>query len=66
MRKSKFLEIDFERKRAYRKENPSNKKTTVCPICGFLLDVDNVGWYNFIVRCEHLFLRDAYSAVDLE
>ena len=38
---------------------------TTCSICGFLLDVQAEGkhklWYDFLVECEYLFLRNIYS-----
>ena len=55
--KPKFFEIDSIKKQIYRKENPVKKQETVCSISGFLLDVDNVGWFDFIVKCEHLLLK---------
>ena len=43
---------------------------TPCSICGFLLDVEAEGkhkrWYDFIVECEYLFLRNIYSDTDLQ
>ena len=73
--KTKSFEIDSikkqiyrkeNQKQIYRKENPIKKEEAVCSICGFLLDVDNVGWFDFIVKCKHLFLRNIHSADDLE
>ena len=32
----------------------------------FFLDIDNVGWFDFIIKCEQLFLRNIYSADELE
>ena len=32
----------------------------------FLLDIDNVGWFDFIIKCEQLFLRNIYSADELK
>ena len=49
--KPKFFEIDSIKKQIYSKENPIKKEETVCSICGFLLDVDNVRWFDFIVKC---------------
>ena len=64
--KEKFFGIDSIKKQIYRKENPIKKQETVCSICGFLLNVDNVGWFEFIVKCKHLFLRNINSSNDLE
>ena len=49
--KPKFFEIDSIKKQIYRKENPIKKEETLCSICGFLLEVDNVRWFDFIVKC---------------
>ena len=49
--KPKFFEINSIKKQICRKENPIKKEETVCSICGFLLDVDNVRWFDFIVKC---------------
>ena len=59
--KPKFLEVYTMRKQIYRKENPIDKNKTVCSICGFLLDVNQGGSIDFVVRFEHLFLRNIYS-----
>ena len=54
------------------KENPIVPSEIICSICGFLLDVHEMGegkhksWYNFIVECERLFLRNIYSKADLQ
>ena len=41
-----------------------------CSVCGFLFNVQAAGehkpWYNFIVECEHLFLRNIYGIKDFE
>ena len=44
---------------------------TTCSICGFLLDVEadseeHKNWYDFIIECEHLFLRNIHSSTDLK
>ena len=39
----KFFEIDDIKKQIFRKENPINKQSTICSICGFPLDIENVG-----------------------
>ena len=46
--KSKFFEIDDIKKKTYKNENPINKTKTICFICSFLLDSDNVGCLDFI------------------
>ena len=38
--KLKFLELDSLKKQSDRKDNPTDRKKTICSICGFLLDVD--------------------------
>ena len=43
---------------------------TPCSICGFLLDVEAERkykrWYDCILECEYLFLRNIYSDTDLQ
>ena len=39
---------------------------TICSICGFLLNVDSDGWFDLVVKCEHLFLRNIYTFNDLK
>ena len=63
--KPKFLELHDNRKHLFIKENPLIPSETTCVICGFLLDGEAKGdgklrWYDFIVDCEHLFLRNVY------
>ena len=70
--KSKFLELDDIKKQMFIKEIPFVPSETICCICGFLLYVHERGkgehksWYNFIVECEHLFLRNICSKADLQ
>ena len=68
--KSKFLDLNNIKKQNFVKENQFVPSKTVCSICGFLLDVHARGkhkrWYDFIVECEHLFLRNIYSDTDLK
>ena len=52
--------------KAYNKENPIDKQKTICSICGFLLDVNNGGWIDFVIRCEYLLLKNIYSYEELE
>ena len=41
--------------------------STVCYLCDFPLTADNEkGWFDFVVRCEYLFLRNIYSNGDLK
>ena len=41
--------------------------STVCYLCDFPLTADNEkGWFDFVVRCEYLFLRNIYSNDDLK
>ena len=69
--KPKFLELHDNRKYLFIKENPLIPSETTCAICGFLLDVEANGngklrWYDLIVDCEHLFLRNIYEEVELK
>ena len=63
--KPEFFEINDIKKQIFRKENPINRQNTICSICGFLLDI-NVGWFDFIVKCEHLFPNNINSGDELE
>ena len=56
--KPKFLEVDSIRKQICRKENPIDRQKTVCSVCGFLLCVNSGGWIDFVVKWEHLFLKN--------
>ena len=41
--------------------------STVCYLCDFPLTADSEkGWFDFVVRCEYLFLRNIYSNDDLK
>ena len=31
-----------------------------------MLDVEGEGWYDFVVNCEHLFLRNIYTSLELK
>ena len=69
--KPKFFELNDIKKQIFIKENPIVPSKTTCSICGFLLDVEadseeHKNWYNFIIECEHLFLRNIYSSTDLK
>ena len=66
----KFLCLNDIEKQIFIKENPIVPSKTICSICGFLLDVHTRGehkrWYDFIIECEYLFLRNIYSDTDLQ
>ena len=68
--KPKFYELSDIKKSVFVKENPIVLSETICCICVFLLDVGATGkqkrWYDFIVDCEHLYLRSIYSESDLK
>ena len=66
MIKLKFFELDSIKKQDFRKQNPLNNQS-VCSICDFslLAEAEN-GWFNFIVTCEHLFLKNIYSYDELK
>ena len=64
--KPKFFEIDYDKKQDFRKKNPV-KSDTVFYLCDFLLVADSEkGWFDFVVRCEYLFLNNIYSYNDLK
>lgn len=63
--KLNFLAVDSVANQIYIKENPIDRLKTTFSICGFLLDANNGEWIDFIVRCEHLFLRNNYSFDEL-
>ena len=65
--KPKFFEIDDIKEQIYLKENPVARSKTKCSICGFPIDADGGdGWFDFVVKCEHLFLRNIYTSNELE
>ena len=68
--KPKFLDVNDIKKQIFVKENPTIPSKTTCSICGFLLDVQARGehkrWYDFIIECEYLFLRNIYNHTDLQ
>ena len=67
--KPKFIELDYIQKQMFTRENPIISTKTKCCICGFLLDLEATGeskrWYDFIVECEYLFLKNIYSYDEL-
>ena len=64
--KPKFFEIDSAEKQKFRKDNPLDKNSLCC-LCDFPLAADSEkGWFDFVVRCEYLFLRNIYSYEDLK
>ena len=68
--KPKFIGVNDIKKQVFVKENTIVLSKTTCSICWFLLDVqaegENKRWYNFIVECECLLLRDIYNNTDLQ
>ena len=48
------------------KGNLIAQSKTMCSICGFLLNVDSDSWFDLVVKCEHLFLRNIYTFNDLK
>ena len=65
------MELHDNRKHLFIKENLLITSETTCTICGFLLDVEAKGdgklrWYDFIVECEHLLLRNIYEEEELK
>ena len=64
--KPKYYELDSAKKHAWRKKNPVNFETK-CSICDFPLEPRvKDGWFDFVVRAEHLFLRNIYEPEELE
>ena len=64
--KLKFFELNDIKKQIFTSENPVVSSKTISSICGFLLDVKQEGWYDFIVNHEHLFLRNIYTPSELQ
>ena len=64
--KLNFFEIDDIKKQIYKKKNPINKTKTICSICGSPLSIDSARWFDFIVKCKQLFLRNIYSFHELK
>ena len=60
--KPKFFDVNNIKKQIFIKENQIIPSKTTCSICGFLLDVqvrvEHKRWYDFIVECEYLLLRN--------
>ena len=48
--KLKFFELNDIKKQIFTSENPVVSSKTISSICGFLLDVKQEGWYDFIVN----------------
>ena len=64
--KPQFFEIDHDKKQDFRKKNPVDSNT-VCYLCDFPLSADSEkGWFDFVVRCKYLFLKNIYSYNDLK
>ena len=53
-------------KKIFLKENPITDSKTKCPICDFLLDAEGGDSFDFVVKCEHLSLRNIYSYDNLK
>ena len=69
--KPNFFELNDIKKEIFIRENPIVPSKTTCSICGFLLDVESdseqhKNWYDFVIKCEHLFLRNIYSSTDVK
>ena len=64
--KLKFFELNDIKKQIFTSENPVVSSKTISSICGFLLDVKQEGWYDFIVNHEHLFLCNIYTPSELQ
>ena len=60
------FELDDIKKQMFLKENWIDQSKTICSICGFLLNVEGEGWFDFALKCEHLFLRNIYTFDDLK
>ena len=68
--KPKLFELNKKKKKKCIKQNPIVPSKTPCSICGFLLDVQEESrhkrWYDFIVECKYLFLRNIYNGTELK
>ena len=64
--KPRFFELNDIKKQIFMKENPIIPKKTMCSLCVFSLNVEEESWYDFVVECEHLFLRNTYSEEELK
>ena len=60
--KPKFFELDDTKKQIFMKENLIVNSKTICLICGLLQDVEGDSWFEFVVKCEHLSLRNIYTS----
>ena len=64
-----FLELDHLTKQTYGKNNRIDWTKTNCCICGFKLSVgasfgpksEKMAYLDFIIKKEHLFLRNIFS-----
>ena len=59
--KPTFLELNDIKKQIFTMGNRAVCAKTICSISSFLLDVEEEGWYDFIVKREHLFFRNIYT-----
>ena len=64
--KPKFFELDDTKKQIFMKENLIVNSKTICLICGLLQDVEGDRWFEFVVKCEHLSLRNIYTSNELK
>ena len=64
--KPKFFELDDIQKQIFMKENLIVNSKTICLICGLLQDVEGDSWFEFVVKCEHLSLRNIYTSNELK
>ena len=62
--KPKFFDVEKIKKQVFFRENPMVDSETKCSICGFLLNIEREDWFDFVVKCKHLFLRNIYSYND--
>ena len=64
--KPNCFEIDSAKNQKFRKDKPIDKDSLCC-ICDFSIAVaGEKGWFDFVVECEYLFLRNIYSYEDLK
>ena len=64
--KPKLFELDDIKKQIFMKENLIVNSNTICSICGLLQDVEGGSWFEFVVKCEHLSLRNIYTSNELK
>ena len=64
--KPKFFELDDIQKQIFMKKNLIVNSKAICLICGLLQDVEGDSWFEFVVKCEHLSLRNIYTSNELK